>query len=60
MPRSDIHLIPGDGYLGSCVPSVVGTWALAVRRFGRLTFEQVLSPALKLAISGFPMYERLR
>ncbi len=53
-------LIPGDGYLPACVPAVVDTWALALARFGTMSFAQVLQPAIDLAEGGFPMYEALR
>jgi len=56
----DIELIPGDGYLPACVPAMVGTWALALARFGTMSFGQVLAPAIELAESGFPMYPELR
>ena len=56
---NDIDLIPGDGYLPACVPAVVDTWATAVARYGRLSFSQVLAPAMELAENGFPVYERL-
>ena len=55
-----VDLIPGDGYLPACVPAVVDTWALAVARFGTMSFAQILQPAIELAESGFPIYERLR
>jgi gamma-glutamyltranspeptidase/glutathione hydrolase len=58
--QQGIDLIPGDGYLPACVPAVVDTWALAVARFGTLSFCQILRPAIELAESGFPVYERLR
>lgn len=54
-----IDLIPGDGYLPACVPSVVDTWALAVARWGKLSFAQILAPTIELAEHGFPLYERL-
>ena len=54
-----IDLIPGDGYIPACVPSVVDTWATAVGRFGTMSFSQVLQPVIELAESGFPVYERL-
>ncbi len=54
-----IDLIPGDGYLPACVPSVVDTWATAVARFGTMSFSQVLRPAIELAENGFPVYEGL-
>ncbi len=57
--ENGIDLIPGDGYLPACVPSVVDSWALAVARFGTLSFSQVLQPAIELAENGFPVYEGL-
>lgn len=54
-----IDLIPGDGYLPACVPAVVGTWALALARFGTMSYGQVLQPAIELAERGFPLYEGL-
>lgn len=54
-----IDLIPGDGYLPACVPAVVGSWALAVARFGKLGFTQILEPAIELAEEGFPVYAGL-
>ncbi|NPV07845.1 MAG: gamma-glutamyltransferase family protein [Anaerolineae bacterium] len=55
-----IDLIPGDGFLPACVPAVVGTWALALARFGTMSFAQVLQPAIELAEDGFPIYPGLR
>ena len=54
-----IDLIPGDGYLPACVPAVVGTWAIALARFGTMSYSQVLQPAIELAEDGFPVYEAL-
>jgi gamma-glutamyltranspeptidase/glutathione hydrolase len=54
-----IDLIPGDGYLPACVPAVVDTWAVALARFGTMSFAQVLQPAIELAEYGFPLYEGL-
>ncbi|BCX04236.1 MAG: gamma-glutamyltranspeptidase [Candidatus Roseilinea sp.] len=55
-----IDLIPGDGYLPACTPAVVGTWALAVARWGRLSFSQILAPTIELAERGYPLYAGLR
>jgi len=55
-----VDLIPGDGYLPACVPSMVDTWAVALARFGTMSFAQVLAPAIELAENGFPMYSQLR
>jgi len=57
--REGIDLIPGDGYLPACVPAVVDTWAVALARFGTMSFSQVLQPAIELAEGGFPVYEGL-
>jgi gamma-glutamyltranspeptidase / glutathione hydrolase len=55
-----IDMIPGDGYLPACAPSVVDTWALALERFGTLGFKEVLQPAIELAEQGFGVYDELR
>ena len=54
-----IDLIPGDGYLPACVPSVVDTWAMAVARWGKLSFSQILAPTIELADRGYPLYDGL-
>ena len=55
-----IDLIPGDGYLPACVPAVVDTWAVALGRFGTMSFAEILQPAIELAENGFPVYVGLR
>jgi gamma-glutamyltranspeptidase/glutathione hydrolase len=55
-----IDLIPGDGYLPACVPSVVGTWAMAVARWGKLSFAQIVAPTIELAANGYPLYDSLQ
>ncbi|MDK1032545.1 MAG: gamma-glutamyltransferase, partial [Planctomycetia bacterium] len=54
-----VDLIPGDGYLPACVPSVVDTWAAALARFGTMSFTQILKPVIELAEKGFPLYPEL-
>ncbi len=54
-----VDLIPGDGYLPACVPAMVDTWAVSMARWGTMSFEQVVQPALELATNGFPMYDQL-
>lgn len=58
--QNQIDMIPGDGYLPACVPSVVGTWTEALARFGTLSFAQILTPLIELAEGGFPVYQELR
>jgi len=55
----EIDLIPGDGFLPACVPSVVGTWTTALGRFGTMSFAEVAAPAIELAERGFPVDEGL-
>ncbi len=57
--ENGIDLIPGDGYLPITVPAVVDTWALALARFGTMSYSQVLQPAISIAEDGFPVYEGL-
>ncbi len=58
--NNGIDMIPGDGYLPACVPAAVGTWALALARFGTMSFAQVLAPAIELGERGFPMHPALQ
>ncbi|MBY0228833.1 MAG: gamma-glutamyltransferase family protein [Gemmataceae bacterium] len=58
--KLEIDRIPGDGYLGACVPAAFGTWAFALARFGTLTLADVLEPAIGFAADGFSMYPLLR
>jgi len=55
-----IDLIPGDGLLPATVPGAFDGWVTALREFGTMSLAQVLSPAVELAESGFPMYSGLR
>lgn len=54
-----ISVIPGDGFLPATVPGAFGSWATALMRFGRLTLQDVIEPAIELMEEGFPMYEGL-
>ena len=55
-----LTLIPGDGFLPAGVCAVPDALITVLDRYGRLTLEQVLGPALELAANGFPMYEGMR
>ena len=48
-----------DGLLSGGVPGVVDAWYLLLDRWGTMTFEQVLQPAIDLAEQGFPLSEKL-
>jgi gamma-glutamyltranspeptidase/glutathione hydrolase len=58
--KNNVDIIPGDGYLPATVPAPVGTWALALARFGTMGFSEVLQPAIELAENGFPIHEQLQ
>ena len=53
-------LIPPDGFLPAVVPSAFDAWLRTLDRFGTMTLEAILSPAIELAAKGFPMYPELR
>jgi gamma-glutamyltranspeptidase/glutathione hydrolase len=58
--KEKIDPIPGDGFLPATVPAAFGSWAFALMKFGTLTLQDVLEPAIEYAESGFPMYYSLR
>jgi len=58
--KHNIDYIPGDGFLGAVVPSVVDTLLLALKEFGTLSLADVLAPAIELAENGFPIYGQFR
>jgi gamma-glutamyltranspeptidase/glutathione hydrolase len=48
---------PGpDAPLSFTLPGTIDAWAIAVERYGRLSFGEVLEPAIDYAENGFPMY----
>jgi gamma-glutamyltranspeptidase / glutathione hydrolase len=48
---------PGaDSPLAFTLPGTIDAWAIAVERYGRLSFGEVLEPAIDYAENGFPMY----
>jgi gamma-glutamyltranspeptidase/glutathione hydrolase len=46
-----------DGLLSGGLPGVVDAWYIMLDRWGTMTFEQVLQPAIELAEKGFPLSE---
>jgi gamma-glutamyltranspeptidase / glutathione hydrolase len=48
-----------DGLLSGGLPCVVDAWYVLLDRWGTMSFEQVLQPAIDLAENGFPLSERL-
>ncbi len=48
-----------DGLLSATVPGVVDAWYVLLDRWGTMTFEQTLAPAIEMAERGFPMNDKL-
>ena len=46
-----------DGLLSGGLPGVVDAWYVLLARWGTMSFEQVLQPAIDLAENGFPLSE---
>lgn len=53
--RDDLGGEMPDGLLRSIVPSACDAWLTALARYGRLTLDEVLQPALELTSEGFPV-----
>ncbi len=47
--------VPARGVHSVDVPGAVGAWAAVHERFGRLSFEETLAPAIRYAEEGFPV-----
>ena len=43
------------GSAGGIVPAAFGAWIAALERFGSWSFAEVVSPAISLALDGFPL-----
>jgi gamma-glutamyltranspeptidase / glutathione hydrolase len=48
-----------DGLLAASTPGVVDAWYILLDRWGTMSLEQVLQPALEVAEQGFPLSEGL-
>ena len=51
--------MPMSGILPVTVPGAVWGWQAALKRFGKLTFKEVLEAAAQYAEKGFPVSERI-
>jgi gamma-glutamyltranspeptidase / glutathione hydrolase len=51
--------MPGGGILTVTVPGAAWGWQEALMRFGKLTFTEVLQPAIDYADNGFPVSQRI-
>ena len=57
--HNDGKLPSSDGLLSGGIPGVVDAWYILLDRWGTMSFEQVLQPAIELAENGFPLSEKL-
>jgi gamma-glutamyltranspeptidase / glutathione hydrolase len=57
--NNDGKLPESDGLLAGGLPGVVDAWYMLLDRWGTMSLEQVLEPAIELAENGFPLSERL-
>lgn len=48
-----------DTLLSGTVPGVVDAWYILLDRWGSMSFEQVLAPAIEIAENGFPLSDGL-
>src|ERR1700733_2697588 len=51
--------MPVHGILPVTVPGAAWGWQEVLRRFGTMTFKQLLEPAVQYAENGFPVSERI-
>jgi gamma-glutamyltranspeptidase / glutathione hydrolase len=51
--------MPAGGILPVTVPGAAWGWQAVLKRFGKLTFKEVLEPAVEYAQDGFPISERI-
>lgn len=50
-----MNIIPSQGWLPVTVPGAVSGWRTLWQRWGKLPFEQLFTPAIRYAESGFPV-----
>jgi gamma-glutamyltranspeptidase len=55
--EAGLRTVPLRGPLSITVPGAVRSWGDAHRRFGRLSRDAVLAPAIELAHEGFPAWD---
>ena len=55
--RQDLDWVPGTGPLTWTVPGAVDGWDQLLRRFGTMSFAEVLAPAIAYGRDGFPVSE---
>jgi gamma-glutamyltranspeptidase/glutathione hydrolase len=56
--RLGLKLVPGTGLLAAVVPGAFDAWMLMLSDYGTMRIEDVLTPAICYAKSGFPLVRR--
>lgn len=54
-PFTEIEIMPALGWLTVTVPGAVSAWYDLWKRWGKLPFEQLFTPAIRYAEEGFPV-----
>jgi gamma-glutamyltranspeptidase/glutathione hydrolase len=57
--RLGLEKLPGDGMLAATVPALMDAWRVALEKFGTMTPDKVLAPAIELADKGWPAQKSL-
>jgi len=57
--KNRIRIIPGDGFLPATVPSSFDAWITCLSKFGTMTLQEVLAPAIRYAKDGIVVYPSL-
>ncbi|BCJ87611.1 gamma-glutamyltransferase family protein [Effusibacillus dendaii] len=55
LEKAGIKQLPTTGMIPVTVPGTPGAWAQLSRRFGKLSFAELLRPAIEYAEQGFPV-----
>jgi gamma-glutamyltranspeptidase/glutathione hydrolase len=55
LDQKGISNLPKHGFIPVTVPGAPGGWAALSERFGKLTLEEVLEPAISYARGGYPV-----
>ena len=57
--ENKIKIIPGDGFLPATVPSSFDSWITCLAKFGTMTLQEVMAPAIRYAQDGIVVYSHL-
>ena len=57
--KRGLNEVPDESILAGGIPAVIGALLTALSRFGKLSFSEVIEPALNYAKNGFPVHDGL-